>query len=62
MAKTNGLNEKYLMSSTCENMSDGTEMDYVYRKVTLMKDIQSDKQRQLDLVKKFLRPVHNQTV
>ena len=54
MAKSGGLNEKYLMSSTCENMSDGTEMDYVYRKVTLMKDIQSDKQRQLNLMIKFL--------
>ena len=62
MAKTSGLNEKYLMSSTCENMSDGVEMDYGYCKVTLMKDIHSDKQRQLDLMKKFLQPVHNQTV
>ena len=41
------------MSSTCEKMSDGTEMDYAYRKVTLMKDVHSNKWRQLDLIKWF---------
>lgn len=43
MAKTSGLNKNYSMSSTCENMSDGTETDYAYCKVTLMKDVYSDK-------------------
>lgn len=43
MAKTSGLNENYWMSSTCEKMSDGTEMNCAYYKVSLMKDVHSNK-------------------
>lgn len=43
-------------------MSDGTEMNCAYYKVSLMKDVHSNKWRQLDLIKMILWPVHNQTV
>lgn len=52
------MDEQYI----CEKMSDGTEMNCAYYKVSLMKDVHSNKWRQLDLIKMILRPVHNQTV